>query len=192
MRTRDRTGRKDERGTTLLEAMISLSVLLIGLLGMAGLQIFGIGTTQGARAHTIATQLASELGAALTRLETADHHLDGAEGVSPNTPPTTFARLLPLGVPTTALVHVWSDATPIPGARLDSALERDPEDVTRAVYQRRWTVWDAGVTANGTVAKVVAVSVIYRERMIATPKEVVLYVHSEVRGNFMANVNAFN
>ncbi len=80
----------------------------------------------------------------------------------------------------------------MPGARLDSTLERDPADPTVPIYQRRWTVWNAGVTANGTAAKVIAVSVIYRERTIPTLREVVLYVHSEIRGNFMANINAFN
>ncbi len=80
----------------------------------------------------------------------------------------------------------------MPGARLDSTLERDPTDSSSPIYRRRWTVWDAGVAANGTAAKVIAVSVIYRERAIPTPREVVLYVHSEIRGNFMANINAFN
>jgi prolipoprotein diacylglyceryltransferase len=80
----------------------------------------------------------------------------------------------------------------VPGARLDSTLERDPQDSTLPVYRRRWTVWDAGVSSSGAAAKIVAVSVVYRERTIATPREVVLYVHSEIRGNFMANINAFN
>lgn len=196
MTPRRRMHRRSERGLTLLEAMISLAILLIGLLGMARLQIFGLGATQGARAQTIATQLASELGAALGRLPVnpADTgSLKGAVGVTADTPPALFGRLLPLGVPTSGInLHVWDDSAAVPGARLDATIERDPQDASRPLYQRRWTVWNAGVSANGTAAKVIAVSVIFRERAIATPREVVLYVHSEIRGSFMANINAFN
>ena len=190
MTTRRRSTRRSERGTTLLEAMISLALLLIGLLGMARLQIYGMTATQGARAHTIATQLASELGGALSRLPSDDARLTGGRASrrtrlprrsgrssrSGSRPASTGGRLLP---------------DPRRAPRLDARAR--PEPTRRSpIYQRRWTVWDAGVTANGAAAKVIAVSVIYRERTIPAPREVVLYVHSEVRGNFMANINAFN
>jgi hypothetical protein len=89
-------------------------------------------------------------------------------------------------------VHAWDDSNAVPGARLDATLERDPTNAALPVFQRRWTVWDAGVAANGTAAKIIAVSVIWRERTIAIPKEIVVYVNSEVTGAFMANINAFN
>lgn len=190
---RPRAPRRSERGTTLLEAMIALTILLIGLVGMARLQIFGMGATQGARAQTVATQLAAELASALTRLPADDARLSGTQSnaATPNTPPANFGRLATIGTSVTGL-HVFDDANPIPGARLDATLPRDPEDPTSPIYHRRWTVWDAGVAANGVAAKVVAVSVTFRERTIATPREVVVYVNSEVRGSFMANINAFN
>lgn len=191
MRNPGRTRRTPGRGSALLEAMIALSVLLIGLVGMARLQIYGMGATQGARAFTTASQLAAELAAALERLPAGDPRLSGAPGPTPTTPPTPFGSLRWGGV-TSPSVHLWSDAAPVPGARLDGTLERDPGDWTQPIYVRRWTVWDVGVAANGTAAKVIAVSVIYRERAIGIPREVVRYVHSEVRGNFMANITAFN
>jgi hypothetical protein len=172
--------------------MISLSILLIGLVGMAQLQVYGMTATQGGRAHTVAMQLATELGAALERLPASDGRVGGAAGLTDDTPPAAFGRLLPLGIPTGSHIHTWSDDSPIPGARLDSTLERHPEDATKPLYARRWSVWNAGVTASGAAAKVIAVSVIYRERTLANPREVVVFVHSEIRGNFMANINAFN
>lgn len=120
-----------------------------------------------------------------------DLRLTGAVGATPSAPPATFGALLPLGVPSTGVTE-WSDGTAVPGARLDTALERDPIDSTKPVYRRRWTVWNAGVAANGAAAKIIAVSVIYRERNIPRPREVVMYFHSEIRGSFMSNLTAFN
>lgn len=193
MTTRRRAHRPTERGVSLIEAMIALSILLVGLLGMAQLQIYGMSSTQGARAQTIATQLATELASALSRqpLQAASGAenplLTGIAGPDDDTPPTDFGRLLPLGIPTTN-VHTWSDSTPVPGARLDASLERDPEDVSQPIYHRRWTVWNVATTSNGIPAKLIAVSVIFRERTVAKPHEVVVLASSEVRGAFMANV----
>jgi type IV pilus assembly protein PilV len=187
-----RTGdRRGERGVTLLEAMIALSILLVGLLGMARLQIWGMSATQGARAQTIATQLAAELGAGLMRLDAKDPRLSGASGATSSTPPSAFGRLLQVGT-TGSLVHTFDDANPVPGARLSATLERDPSSSADPVYQRRWTVWDVAVTSSGTASKVIAVSVIWRERTLPVPREVVLYVHSEAQGSYLSNINAFN
>jgi hypothetical protein len=186
-----------ERGTTLLEAMIALVVLLVGLVAMARLQIFGIGATQGARAQTIATQLAIELGNALSQLDASDlTRLTGTAGLTADTPPVGFGRLidrgLTPGVTAPAPIIEWDDTNPVPGARLDAAIERDPEFPAQPIYKRRWTVWNAGVAANGVAAKIIAVSVIFRDRSVVRRKEVVLFVHSEIKGSFMANLTAFN
>lgn len=193
--TTRRHARSGERGSTLLEAMVALSILLVGLLGMARLQIYGLAATQGARAHTIAMQLASELGAALERLPSDDGRISGSHGTTVNDPPANFGRILKSNgtVPTTG-VHEWSDDADkvIPGARLESTLERDPANPSQPAFRRRWTVWDTGVTGSGAAAKLIAVSVVYRERGVPNPREVVIYVHSELRGSFMANIAAFN
>jgi hypothetical protein len=164
--------------------MIALVVLLVGLLAMARLQIFGIGATQGARAQTIATQLATELGYALSQLDAqTDLRLTGAVGTSANVPPAVFGSLASAGltpgtVPSPPIIE-WSDSNPVPGARLDATLERDPEYAGQPLYKRRWTVWNAGVAANGAAAKIIAVSVIFRDRSVARRKEVLIYIHSE-------------
>lgn len=188
MKTRRRRQRRTERGMTLLEAMIALAVLLIGLLGTAQLQMYGMGATQGARAQTIATELATELAGSLSQLPTNDARISGAAGADAVTPPATFGRLLPLGVPTSG-VHTWSDASAVPGARLDSTLERDPEHPTEPIYHRRWTVWDLASTPTGDVSsKLIAVSVIFRERTVAKPHEVVVLASAQIRGAFMSNL----
>lgn len=180
-----------DRGSTLIEAMVALTILLVGLTGMARLQYYGMSATQGARAATTAAELANELCSALERLPASDPKLGGASGPTATTPPPGFGpQLFASGGGVT--VHPWDDAAPIPGARLDATLERDPNDGTKPIYQRSWTVWDVGAAAGGTAAKVIAVSVIYRERTITVRREVLRYVHAEVRGSFMANITAFN
>ncbi len=192
MTTHHRRRRSGERGFTLLEAMIALTVLLVGVVGMAKLQIYGMSSTQGARAQTQAAQLATELASALALLPIDDPagRLTGSQVVVPASGGAPFGALIPLGIPTTN-VHVWSDTNPVPGARLDSTLEQDPTNPGQPIFQRRWTVWDAGVASTGTAAKVIAVSVIWRERTIARPKEIVVYVNSQLAGSFVANINAF-
>jgi type IV pilus assembly protein PilV len=156
---------------------------------MARLQYYGMHATQGARALTTAAQLAAELGTALERLPSGDGRVTGAPGATATTPPSPFGSLLWAGAsPTATHLHTWNDASSIPGARLDATIEQDPDAPGQPLYRRRWTVWDVGVTATGAAAKVIAVSVVYRERGLGMPREVVRLVHSEVRGNFMANL----
>ncbi|MGB8932835.1 MAG: hypothetical protein WCC48_16445 [Anaeromyxobacteraceae bacterium] len=193
MSIQGRTRRHGERGSALIEAMVALTILLIGLVGMARLQYYGMHATQGARALTTATQLAAELGAALERLPSADARVSGADGATTTTPPSPFGSLLWAGSPTATHLHTWNDTTQfIPGARLDSTIEQDPDAPGQPLYKRRWTVWNVGVTATGAAAKVIAVSVVYHERSIGLPREVVRLVHSEVRGDFMANLGGLN
>jgi type IV pilus assembly protein PilV len=183
------TDRRYERGTTLLEAMISLVILLIGLVAMARLQIFGMSSTQGGRAQTIATQLATELAGALATVDSTK-----APGTTLLTasfagaaPPSGFGALL--ADPSSA--HAFSDASPVPGVRLDATLEQDPLAPGTPLYRRRWTVWDMTVTnpagATVTTGKMIAVSVIWHERAIGIPREIVVYA---ANGN-LSNVMAF-
>jgi hypothetical protein len=195
MRTNLRFPRSGARGSSLLEAMIALAILLVGLLGMMRLQFYGMSATQGARAQTVATQLATELAGGLERLSPDDDRLRGATGATTTTPPALFGYILGASgsVPTTgANLHWYQDSSPIPGVRPDATLERDPEDSSKPIYVRRWTVWDAGSVTGGAASKVIAVSVIYRERTLPQPREIVVYAHSAVTGSFMANLAAFN
>jgi type IV pilus assembly protein PilV len=187
--------RRTERGFTLLEGMISLSILAVGLLGMMQLQMLGVWDNQGARAQTVATQLARELAAALVQLPIGDARLTaGRAGASP---PAQFGALL--GLTPDPKVIAYSDSSAIPGTRLDASLERDPADATQPAFRRRWMVWDyspTGVTANGVdntaASKIIAVSVIYHERRANAPdREVVLFTQRANPGMFLGDVAAY-
>ncbi|HET8539349.1 MAG TPA: prepilin-type N-terminal cleavage/methylation domain-containing protein [Anaeromyxobacter sp.] len=172
--------RRGDRGVSMLEVVIALALLSVGLIGMMRLQIFGITANGGARATTAAAQLASELAAALERLEFDDLRLTGAGG---NSPPTPFGRLIGTDL-TRSHVHAWSDGAAMLGVRLDSALPPDPADVSKPQYRRRWSVWDYETnTPTGQAAsKVIAVSVIYRERGNPVERELVVLTHKPNAG----------
>jgi type IV pilus assembly protein PilV len=167
--------RPPQRGLTLLEVMISMSILLIGLLGMMHLQIWGLSSNQGARAHTQAAQLAREVVTGLDRIPFDDPRLaltgDFGSLLGPGgtvkTGCTTFANL--------------------PGVRPDSAIEMD---ASGPVFQRRWTVRQAAAGSPG--ARLVAVSVIYRERGLPLPREVIFYVAKSKTSLLATNIAAYN
>ena len=52
---------KFERGLSMLEILITILVVSIGLLGLAGLQFAGLRAANGAQEHTLATLLAQDI-----------------------------------------------------------------------------------------------------------------------------------
>jgi hypothetical protein len=162
--------------------MVSLGILLVGLLGMAQLQVWGLRSNQGARATMRATQLAEELRAGIGQLDFGDARLSNT-GTSGPTAPTPFGSLL---FADPAAAHAWSDSSAIPGLTLDGTMETDPYASGQPLYKRRWTVWgyapDAG---SASAAKVIAISVMYTERGSGSPREVLLYTQRpDPRGPF--------
>ena len=159
------------RGFTLLEVMIALSVLLVGLLGMMRLQIFGIQSNQGSRAQSTATQLARELGLALERLPFDDGLLQ--PGATGSTAPTPFGQLLNGTTVVSGTYRTWADSMQgqLPSVKPDAALERNPDGTP--VYARRWTVWGYQPQPGPLAAKIIAVSVIFRERASSVVYETV-------------------
>lgn len=172
--------RRGERAFTLLEVMLALALLSIGLIGMLRLQMLGIYANGGAHATTYAAQLATELSSALERLEFDDPRLSGASGTSA---PAPFGRLLGGNV-AAAHVHAWDDSAPMLGVRLDTALPVDPNDSAKRLYRRRWSVWDyeTNTPTGQGAAKIIAVSVIYRERGIPVDRELVVLTHKPNTG----------
>lgn len=179
MATRHRRG---ETGATLIEAMIALTIMTIGLLGLMQLQVLGIYSNQGARANTTAAQLGRELLSGLEALDPADGRL----GLT-----TSFGPLLQANGTVASGKTDFSDSNPVPGVRLDATIERDPQDGTKAIYQRRWTVQDAGDTGTGVAVRRLAVSVIWRERGLARPRELVLYGQRANVGMVLSNAAAY-
>ena len=174
-----------QRGATLIEAMIALTVMTIGLLGLMQLQILGIYSNQGARANTTAAQLGREL-------------LSGLEAVDPNADPnnllqvtTAFGPLLQANGSVASGFKAFSDSTPVPGVRLDATLERDPQDAANPIYRRRWTIQQVGDTGTGVAVRRLAVSVIWRERGLSRPRELVLYGQRANPGMVLSNAAAY-
>jgi type IV pilus assembly protein PilV len=173
----DRTQRR-ARGMTLIEVMVSMTVLLVGLLGMMRLQVWGLTSNQGARAHTQATQLARELAGALAALPFGDPRLAAT---------SRFGGLLEANgtVATTGFAN-YADFAPISDVTREDAIESADGTATRA-YQRRWTV-SVQQAAGRDAVKYLAVSVVYRERSIGRWREVVVYAPNVNRGLLTANL----
>jgi prepilin-type N-terminal cleavage/methylation domain-containing protein len=163
-----------ERGMTLLEVMISLSILLVGLLGMMQLQIWGLTSNQGARAHTQAMQMARDLAAGLEKLPFEDARLASTGSL--------FGRLVQSdGTLPASGYEDYATATAIPGVQATVPPE----------FQRLWTVRDAATAGSGVATKIIAVSVVYRERTLPQLREVVLYVQQSNRKLLSSNVAAY-
>jgi type IV pilus assembly protein PilV len=181
------------RGVSLVEVMVSMVILLVGMLGLLQFQIVGLTSNQGARAHTTASQLARELGAALEKLPQGDGLVAPMGTVGADAPDLFGALLDGSSVPASGFRDMsTTGASELRGVTADDALERDPADAGRPMYQRRWTVW--GRNDGGGVdpaVSIIAVSVIYRERTLPRPREVVLYVSRPNPAAVMANIAAF-
>jgi type IV pilus assembly protein PilV len=187
--------RRGERGVTLLEALMSLTVLLVGIVGMMQLQIVGITADAGARSHTQAWQLARDLAAGLERLDVLDPLLDPHANTP--APPAGFGHaLLPSGEIATDGATVWDDAAPVPGvaATDEWILERfggDPIDPDLPLFQRRWSVWQSQTAATEGGVKLIAVSVVYREKALTGAREVVLLTQVSNPGLSSAFASAY-
>jgi hypothetical protein len=175
--TSTRPSRRTARGTTLLEAVIALAILLIAVLGMLRLNVMGANSDEGARAYTAAVQLGHELVAGLERLEVNDPRL--REHFTGDVAPAEFGHVVQPDNSLGGTFTPWSDAAPIPGTVLDADLVAgkvtDTLDPTQPRFQRRWTVWMPKTPITIDSSKVIAVSVTWRERGFAQLREVVLY-----------------
>lgn len=190
------------RGLTLLEAMISLSILLVGIIGLMRLQVLGVTSDQGARANGRAQDLARELASALMRLDpTVDAVLQ--PHVTSAAPPADFGRAIDSGgVMATTNWRPWNDSyltgttSGFPSLKVvdvtpDSALERDPSDPSKPVYRRRWSIWQLQTSNAASGVRLVAVSVVYRERTLPRARAVTLYVQIPNAGASTVNASAF-
>lgn len=182
-----------DRGMTLIEVTISMVILLIGMLGLMRFQMAGLTANQGSRAHTTASQLARELAGALEKLP-PDDALIAPTGTVGNAPPAPFGPLLDGSTVASSGFRDMSatGVSALRGVTPEAALEHDPADPTRPVYERRWTVWGRNDGGSATPATLVmAVSVVYRERTFPQPREVVLYVNRSNPTAVMGSIAAF-
>jgi hypothetical protein len=189
-RTMDRPHLAGQRGASLLEAIVALAVLLIGLLGMAQLQVWGVASNYGARAHAQALDIGRELSGALERLPFDDPLLAPTVG---DPPPASFGRVLqPNGTLDASGFVSWDDAmaASLPNVRPDAVFSRDTVDSSLPAFQRRWAVWvPPGQAAAYT--RVVAVSVIFREKAFQQAREVTFLTQVSNVGASVSNAAAY-
>jgi type IV pilus assembly protein PilV len=197
-RPTSRSARSD-RGTTLLEAIIALAVLMIGIAGTMQLQMLGITSNAGARANTRAYQLARELAAALSQVGPANPLLLPVDFRS-DAPPPEFGRILvKTETLTSSSFKTWADGMPLAGVTTDAEIFRDsgadPLDKTKPLFQRRWQVWQlpnaSTAVATGGGLNVVAVSVTYREASLTGQREVVLLTQVSNTGLSASFISAY-
>jgi prepilin-type N-terminal cleavage/methylation domain-containing protein len=168
--------RRSVHGFTLIEVMVAMAILLVGMLGLMRLQILGMSWNESARAQSRAAELALELRAGLEQLPWGDQHL-AVTGSWGSTAPTPFGSLLLGGDGSVASGYTRrSDASPIPGVTLDSAIERDPVNGSEPRFVRRWTVWGfTDMTSMNGGALIIAISVIWVDRGSMQARELVVY-----------------
>jgi prepilin-type N-terminal cleavage/methylation domain-containing protein len=168
-----------ERGVTLLEVMIAMTVLAIGLLAMWQLHVVGLTSNAAARRNTSAVAIAEELVSGLERLAYSDPLL--SDGATPSTsPPSDFGPLVQGdgSILSSARVHTWDDSAPVPGVRLNSAIRERLDPNTN--LERRWSIWtvQTASAASGAIlypTKMIAVSVTWNDPPFNRPREVLLY-----------------
>lgn len=175
--------RSRARGFSLIEVMISMAILLVGLLGMMHLQIWGMYSNQGARAQMQATQLAREVITAVGRIPFDDERLAPTE--------LPVGSVLGTGGVIQSTARELVTFPSLPGVRPDSAIEQGPSG---AIYRRFLTVAPISTTTGATSpgAKLIGVSVVYRERGSPLPREVLMYVSRSKIALLATNVTAYN
>lgn len=185
------TPRRRASGLSLIEMMVALSVLLVGLLGLMRMQVIGLHANQASRAHTTAAQLGGELAGALQRLPWDDALVQPVDAAD-TTPPKVFGRLLDATTLASSGYTAWDDAyaAKLPGVRTDKELNEFDDDGS-PVYERRWTVWSYAAPGGLEGARLIAVSVIFHERGMNIPYEVVTYAQQGNPAAAFANAAAY-
>ena len=114
--------RRKPRGTSLVEAMIAMSVLLFGLTGVASLQLATSKANQFSRRYAQASAVATDLEENINLWSYSDSRLNTANGVTSLSDPSIVNRWDMGSSATASFVADYSDKTPDSNASSAGAL----------------------------------------------------------------------
>jgi type IV pilus modification protein PilV len=168
------------RGFTMIEALVSLVVMLIGLLGLASLQVVGVRSNHFGRKMAVASVLMHDLADSVQRWDYSDARLSAPRAIVTSTTDSTITSRWDMGRGTTAsytadYAEQAADANATSQGQLTTAnytgllaanADHDYADPTTAALgiKRYWNVFTVDVTGGGTAqGKLVQIIVRWKE-----------------------------
>lgn len=155
-----RPARPQERGVSLIESMIALTLLAFGLTGVLAMQLISVRTNTMARRLQLATAMARDLAESASLWEYDDPRLATTDVVT-SLADSRIAAKSDLGreriVPSTRRAHFAEQASPNAvvaralrrGGKRWDGLEPDGDGTERAEVERYWSVFKVDPDADG-------------------------------------------
>ncbi len=144
----------NKTGLTLIEVLIALTILSIGLLGVAMMQVMSISGNTFSREMVVATELSQDILEKLSTFEYTETVEDPTLTDTTAGPPHTNGELSDAnGNPQPNPIDVRGMATDLTGALVPFRL-----------YTRTWAVTDDGLGFGTTNMKTIAVTVTWTDR----------------------------
>jgi type IV pilus modification protein PilV len=168
------------RGFTMIEALVSLAVMLIGLLGLASLQVVGVRSNHFGRKMALASVLMHDLTDSVQRWDYNDARLAAPRAIVTSTTDTTITSRWDMGRGTTAsytadYAEQAGDANATSQGQLTAAnytglltanVDRDFSNAQTAALgiMRYWNVFTVDVTGGGSAnGKLIQIIVRWKE-----------------------------
>jgi type IV pilus modification protein PilV len=163
----------NQRGTSIIEATISLGIMTVGLLGMMHMQVLAVRSNQVARSMAVASSLARDLAENAARWDYNDTRLTALGSVQ-NLDASTVKDKLDLGrdtaVTQTSAKPQFGEVTGDTNATTAGALgtyEGESADVDRdgkLDFNRYWTVFNYDSDSDGTAeGKLIVIVIRWKE-----------------------------
>ena len=153
-------------GFTMIEALVSLAVMLVGLLGLASLQVVGIRSNHFGRKMALASELMHDLADSAQRWDYNDARLTAPTAIVTSTTDSTITSRWDMGRGTTAgytadYAEQAGDANATNQGQLTAAnytgllaanVDKDFGNASTAALgiRRYWNVFSVDVTGNGS------------------------------------------
>jgi prepilin-type N-terminal cleavage/methylation domain-containing protein len=180
MTTMTHINRSKARGFTMIEALVSMAVMLIGLLGLASLQVVGVRSNHFGRKMALASVLMHDLADTVQRWDYSDARLAAPRAIVTSTTDSTITTRWDMGRGTTASYTAdygeqAADANATNQGQLTAAnytgllaanVDKDFSNANTAALgiMRYWNVFSVDVTGNGSESgKLIQIIVRWKE-----------------------------